>query len=232
MKLLITAATPDELLAARQVLTAFPAIDARCVVTGIGVTATAYHTLKQLQSDTFDLVINIGIAGSFSDKLAIGDVCKVTKEYFGDTGIRTAAGFSTLFDENLLNADTFPFQSGALHAPELRIENEDAKSHLSSLISHLSIGHLPSVTGVTVQTVSGTSEQIEELRNRFSPDIETMESAAFFYVCLQEKIPFMALRAISNRVEPRDKSKWNIPLALNNLSAVLRPLFSACSIDE
>jgi futalosine hydrolase len=63
------------------------------------------------------------------------------------------------------------------------------------------------------------------LQSRFSPDIETMESAAFFYVCLQEKIPFLALRAISNKVEPRDKSKWNIPLAMQNLSNVLKNVF-------
>jgi futalosine hydrolase len=45
-----------------------------------------------------------------------------------------------------------------------------------------------------------------------------MEGAAFFYVCSKENIPFLALRAVSNRVEPRDKAKWNIPLALKNLS--------------
>jgi futalosine hydrolase len=53
---------------------------------------------------------------------------------------------------------------------------------------------------------------------RYHPDIETMEGAAFFYVCSKENIPFLALRAVSNRVEPRDKAKWNIPLALKNLS--------------
>ncbi len=221
MKILITAATPDELLAARRALTVFPGIVAHCAVTGIGVTATAYHTLKQLRQGPFDLAINIGIAGAFNDQLAVGDVCRVVKEYFGDTGVRTPSGFSTLFDENLLNADTFPFQSGALHAPELKIENGElrVKNQFSILHSPFSIA-----TGVTVQTVSGEAQQIEELRARFSPDIETMESAAFFYVCLQEKVPFIALRAISNRVEPRDKSRWNIPLALDNLSTALRTL--------
>jgi futalosine hydrolase len=53
---------------------------------------------------------------------------------------------------------------------------------------------------------------------KFDADIETMEGAAFFYSCLQLKIPFLQIRAISNFVEPRDKSKWNIPLALENLS--------------
>ena len=56
---------------------------------------------------------------------------------------------------------------------------------------------------------------------KYHPDIETMEGAAFFYVCSREKIPFMALRAVSNIVEPRDREKWNIELALANLSVKL-----------
>lgn len=211
MKLLITAATPDELLAARQVVAAFPKLECVCAVTGIGVAATVYHTLKQLQSGEFNCALNIGIAGSYHPGLAVGDVCRVTKEYFGDVGVRTPAGFSTLFDENLLNIDTFPFVGGALYAP-LSIDGLEVNIAL------------PPATGVTVQTVSGEQNQIEEWRTRYTPDVETMEGAAFFYVCLQEKMPFMAFRAISNRVAPRDKSQWNIPLALNNLSVAMRGL--------
>jgi futalosine hydrolase len=48
-----------------------------------------------------------------------------------------------------------------------------------------------------------------------------MEGAAFHFACLQEKIPFLQLRCISNYVEVRDKSKWNIPLAVKNLNQVL-----------
>jgi futalosine hydrolase len=38
---------------------------------------------------------------------------------------------------------------------------------------------------------------------------------------LQENIPFVQLRAVSNYVEIRDKSKWNIPLAVENLNIQL-----------
>ena len=51
-----------------------------------------------------------------------------------------------------------------------------------------------------------------------------MEGAAFFYICSGEKIPFLALRSISNRVEPRNKNNWNIPLALDNLSEKLKEI--------
>ena len=206
MKILITAATPEELLVAKQLASITPEAY-HCAVTGIGLVPTAYHTLKHLQANHHDMAINIGIAGSFTGRLPVGSVCRVNKEYFGDCGIQTPKGFFTLFDEHILNNNTFPFVDGALHAPTTpTVHTTD----------------IPTATGVTVHTVSGDSPRIAELQSRFSPDIETMESAAFFYVCLQEKIPFLALRAISNKVEPRDKSKWNIPLALQNLSNVLK----------
>ena len=206
MKMLITAATPEELLTAQQLAAVTPEA-CHCAVTGIGLVPTAYHTLKHLQAGHYDLAINIGIAGSFTDHLPVGSVCCVTKEYFGDCGIQTPKGFFTLFDEHILNNNTFPFVDGALHAPAAPL------AHTAGI---------PAATSVTVHTVSGDAPRIAELQSRFSPDIETMESAAFFYVCLQEKIPFLALRAISNKVEPRDKSRWDIPLALQNLSDVLK----------
>jgi futalosine hydrolase len=45
-----------------------------------------------------------------------------------------------------------------------------------------------------------------------------MEGAAFHYVCLLEKAPFAQVRAISNYVETRDKSKWQIPTAIQSLN--------------
>jgi futalosine hydrolase len=57
-----------------------------------------------------------------------------------------------------------------------------------------------------------------------------MEGASFFYVCMNEHIPCFALRAISNIVGERDKNKWNIPFALNNLSQTLKSCFSQMEV--
>jgi futalosine hydrolase len=65
---------------------------------------------------------------------------------------------------------------------------------------------------------------IERLRKKFNPDIETMEGATFFYICALEKIPFLSVRAISNRVEPGNRNSWNIQLALDNLEGKLKEL--------
>ena len=41
-----------------------------------------------------------------------------------------------------------------------------------------------------------------------------MEGAAAAHLCLRYDLPFLELRAISNRVEDRNRDAWNIPLAL------------------
>ena len=47
-----------------------------------------------------------------------------------------------------------------------------------------------------------------------------MEGAAFFAGCRRFN-NYMQIRAVSNRVEKRDKDKWNIPLAIENFGGGL-----------
>lgn len=82
-------------------------------------------------------------------------------------------------------------------------------------------------TAVTVQTVSGLPEKRTQLELGFKPQIESMEGAAFFYVCLLEKVPFVELRSVSNEVGERDRGKWNIPLALSALRESVKELLEA-----
>ena len=65
---------------------------------------------------------------------------------------------------------------------------------------------------------------IQRLIKKFNPGIETMEGATFFYICHREDVPFLALRSISNRVEPGNRKKWDIQLAINNLSEKLKDI--------
>jgi futalosine hydrolase len=63
--------------------------------------------------------------------------------------------------------------------------------------------------------------QNKMIREKFLPDIESMEGAAFHYVCLQQKNNFLQLRSISNRVGERDKSKWKLKESIENLNKEL-----------
>lgn len=222
MRILITAAEEEELITARQAYNSLSKseqyrLDVTWMLTGIGTTSTSYRLTKMLNTapQPFGVAVNIGIAGSFSGDFPIGSVARINKEYFGDLGFETFTGFQTLFDYKILDADTHPFRKGALNAPELSSAVEQAMSKY------------PAACGVTVQTVSGLPEKTEQLRKGFHPQIESMEGAAFFYVCILEELPFIEIRSVSNEVGERDRSKWDIPLALDSLREANRILFKA-----
>lgn len=222
MRILFTAAEEEELITAKQAFNSLSksdqfGLDITYLLTGIGTTSTSYRLTKILNSssETFDLAVNIGIAGSFSPDFPLGSVARIDREYFGDLGFETFFGFQTLFDYNILDADTFPFKGGALLAVNLSANVETA------------ISIYPKATAVTVQTVSGLPEKTRQLKRDFFPQIESMEGAAFFYVCLLEKIPFLELRAVSNEVGERDRKNWKIPSALEALNEANKKLMMA-----
>lgn len=216
-RILFTAAEPEEIECAQHAFrlyeTQMPAnVTVDFMLTGIGTTSTCYRLTKKLleaisRNEPYTLVINIGIAGSFHlESYPIGSVAVIEKEYFGDLGFETMFGFQTLFQYELLDADLFPFKGGALYRPQLN-------AALETLLQKYD-----NSTGVTVQTVTGNPNKVEDMKKRFTPDIESMEGAAVYYVCLQEKVSCFELRTVSNEVGERDKSKWNIPLALKKLT--------------
>jgi futalosine hydrolase len=130
---------------------------------------------------------------------------------FADSGIEDGENFITLFEAGLALPDEFPFRNGLI----------TADSGYCSVIKNI----LKPVNAITVNTATGSQTTINKLIKKFNPDIETMEGATFFYLCAREKVPFLALRAVSNRVEPRNVNNWNIPLALENLSEKLKEVF-------
>ncbi|MFA5713555.1 MAG: futalosine hydrolase [Bacteroidales bacterium] len=219
MKVLICAAEEEELIVARQgyeqlTVNERERLDISWLLTGIGTTSTSYRLTKAIAQSPhpLNLAINVGIAGSFSPQLPLGSVSRVAVEYFGDLGFETFQGFQTLFDYKILDANTHPFRDGKLIAPKLSNEIEKRMAPYGNSV------------GVTVQTVSGIPERKELLIEEFNPQIESMEGAAFFYVSTLEEIPFIELRSVSNEVGERDRSKWNIPLALENLREAIRTL--------
>ena len=178
------------------------------LVTGVGGISTAW-SMKQWLSMNLrpELAINAGIAGSFKEKFARGDVVIPVSDCFADLGIEIDGKYQTLAEAGLADQNETPFENGFL------VMRNDFYKNISSII--------PSVRAVTVNTATGSPASIERLIKKFNPDIETMEGATFFYICSREKIPFLALRAISNYVEPGKRSIWEITLALKNLAGKL-----------
>jgi futalosine hydrolase len=181
------------------------------LITGVGSVATSWEMAKWLSANpTPDLAINIGIAGSYREEIKNGDVVVLVEDCFADAGIEDGSRFLTLAEAGLSDPDKFPFKKGKIEA---------GNSFVTETIKMM----MP-VKAITVNTASGSQQTIDRLIKKYNPDIETMEGATFFYICSGEKIPFLALRSISNRVEPRNKDNWNISLALDNLSEKLKHL--------
>ena len=173
------------------------------LITGIGLVFISHKLTKTLNKKRYDLVINAGIAGSFNKNLNIGEVVLVGLEEFGDLGVEDDMGFHTVFERGFIGKNEFPFENGCLK---------------TKLPEKLKLPEFKQVKGLSSNTTHGNEKNIRELLRKFQADIETMEGAAFFYVCLMENADFIEIRAISNYVEIRDVSKWNIPLAAQNLS--------------
>lgn len=180
-------------------------VSLRHLISGPGTPGTIYGLTRLLYTWPADLVINAGIAGAFDLSVPLGTTYQVITERFADLGVEERDGsFTDLFALELLNRDAPPFADG-------RLINEQAQD----------FDFLPQAHGLTVNRVSGHADSIARLRKTYTADLETMEGAGVFYVCLQENTPFLAIRSVSNHVEPRQRDTWNIPLALERLNQTL-----------
>lgn len=182
------------------------------LVTGVGMVPTAVATTIILARYKYDAVFNVGICGSFNKGIPIGKVLNITSDCLPETGAEDGEHFLSIVDLKLLDQDEFPFAGG-------KLINDSVFD--SSLISGLLIS-----TGVTVNTVHGNRKSIQAFLQRHPVDIESMEGAAFMYACKMLKTRFIQIRSVSNYIEDRDVSKWDIPLAVHNLNRFLLDLMN------
>lgn len=184
-------------------------IETDVLITGIGSLNTTYLLTNAINTQKPDLVVQAGIAGSFNvNEMAEGSTVLVKYDVPGDLGMEEKGRFTTVFEAGFAGKNQWPFTDGWLINPH----------------PFLNSTSLPVVKSVTISKVSDSPEQKQQLLHTFSPQIETMEGAALHYVCLQMHIPFLQLRSVSNEVGERDKSKWKINTAVENVNAALLQL--------
>ncbi|MBC8265669.1 MAG: futalosine hydrolase [Flavobacteriales bacterium] len=190
MKILLVAATKQEVIVEK-----FK--DLEVLFTGIGMVNTTLCLTKELSTKSYDLVINMGIAGCFNPNIKIGDIVEVIEDSFSEIGFENGKEFEQFSD--------FGIQTN--YSVEGKTNLQKAK-------------------GITVNTVHGNEGSIAEVVSRLNPDIESMEGAAVFKVCQEFDIPCVQIRAISNKVEKRNKANWNMPLAIKNLNIQVKQIIA------
>jgi futalosine hydrolase len=167
-------------------------------------TAAVTHSMqleRALAKQKPDFILQAGIAGSFHPDLPIGSVVQVVRETYAELGAESPEGYLNLEALGFAN-----FKAGG-------------RTYFNAIDNpNPPLAGIESVTGISVNRVHGTAESIAQIRQQWNADIESMEGAAFFQVCLEHTISFAEIRAISNFVEPRNRESWDIPGALGKLS--------------
>jgi len=203
MKILLVSATEAELEPFETIWFRKNQVDR--LVSGVGMVATAHSLTRELQSKSYDLAINIGLAGSFDRTFKLGEVVRVVEDIFSELGAEDG--------ENILSLK------------EMGLSGTDILLNLDETMNP-HVNKFRKVRGITVNTVHGNEQSIETIQKRLHPQVETMEGAAFFYVCGKEGVSSLQLRAISNYVEKRNGEAWDIPLALANLKTAVTDLLN------
>lgn len=215
MKLLLVSATEFEILPTFNYLNQHFKLESKgcftkenlkvhILITGVGMIDTTYHLTNSLNGDQYDLVVNLGIAGAFDTSISLGTVFNIDSDYFGDLGVEEKDGsFTDLFDLGLLDCNQFPFS--------FKMIRNDLRE----------FSFLPNASAVSVNKVHGNLNTIKAFKAVNNAMLETMEGAAFFYVCKMKDQQCLQIRSISNHITERSKEDWKIDLAIENLGKVV-----------
>lgn len=184
------------------------------VVTGVGCLETAIALTRFVSGahPPLTAIVNCGVAGAFVGAgPEILDLCLADHEHLADAGIWTTDG--------IVELDTISLPSRfSLRGPLL-------DHALAILTAH---GLAPWVGPmVSVLAVSGTQPRGEAHRARFQALAENMEGAAVARVAQEFHLPCLELRAISNMVEERDLTRWQLAPAMDRLAKAM-----ACLLPE
>ncbi|MEI6019526.1 MAG: futalosine hydrolase [Bacteroidota bacterium] len=169
------------------------------LISGVGMVNTAYQ-LGKISHSTFDLVLNVGIAGTFRNDLSLGECVLVMRDELAEMGAENGTDF-ILFQDLHLGGTS---QYSGKYDQQYAILND-----------------LKNVSGITVNKVHGDEVNIHKTIKLFNADIESMEGAAFYRSAENMAPIIIQLRSISNLIEKRDKSKWQMALAIQNLNNTL-----------
>jgi len=175
------------------------------LIAGIGSMSTTYWLTKAIEKKRPQMMIQAGIGGSFSPGFPPGSLVLVNEEVTGDLGVEENNEFKDVFDMGLPQI-TDPYTGKSL-----------VNTHVDLLQQFM----LPQVKAVTISEISTRPERIKQLQQKYQPVVESMEGAAFHYVALVEKIPYIQLRAVSNFVGERDKTNWKMKEAIAALNETL-----------
>ncbi|CAM4320804.1 futalosine hydrolase [Deinococcus marmoris] len=192
-------------------------MNARVIVSGVGVVAAAMATARALQEQNAGLVISAGIGGAYpSSGLLPGDLALSSQIVQADLGAWDGERF---LDFDGLGLSILP------DAPHAGRFSTWAAAPEVARRTGARLGPL-----LTLSSVTGSLETAASLQERFSGALtEGMEGAGIAHAALLAGVPVLEVRGVSNAVGPRDRASWRIPQAL---AATRRGVAAALEVWE
>lgn len=184
----------------------------RLVVTGPGIANTVHGLTVAMASEKPELIIQTGCGGGFKQAgIEIGDVAIATAEIDAQFGLEP--------DETGAAVGRLPFPVIRKPGKEIfncyPVDKKEFNSAVKSLKTGLAGSDATVFSGpfITVATVTASTGRAGDLHRRHGAIVENMEGSGAAHVAALYDIPFLEIRAVSNRVGVRDKSKWDLSLS-------------------
>ena len=211
-KLLIAASTKNELSAAKKLT---ETADTDIFITGTGTFLPVYTLTKLFSERLYDLAVFFGICGVYDQNEDLLNLYSVEKTIFADSGIEDEnQNFIPLTESNFFNKNAFKMSDGYFFNPWAKdsgFETADCN---------------------TVNCCVTKKAHVEKMLKKFPAKIETMESAAFALVCLNENQKFLEIRCSSNYVAPKNEKKWQVLPAIKKLGETIDYFLSSKILDS
>lgn len=158
---------------------------------GIGKVNAALAAHILINEFQVDIIINTGIAGSLCNEIKIGDVV-----------------ISTNTQQYDVDVTAFGYEKGII--PRMDTSIFEADKNLIQLIKNMDMGKTSFHFG---RIISGDNfisnyEKKKQLQNDFQAYCVDMESASIGHVCHLYKIPYIAIRCISDDADESSKDKY------------------------
>jgi futalosine hydrolase len=212
--------------------------------TGVGKAnaagAVAFELALRLEAGKkYAGVLSLGIAGSLSSDVVIGDTVYASSVAFADEGIPfiveqdwTNEELSDIPGANTSKASSLGdgYRSASSSSSSREWTSLEAsgwaktKFYCSEVPWSLFLSGTAKHVGIvaTVSTISGTDELAQAYRERTLALAEDMEGAAVAQVCERLHVPFGNLRVISNMCGNREVNKLDIPGSFKVLGQLIQ----------
>lgn len=194
------------------------------VISGPGVFNAARALTMCLERFRPAFILHTGIAGVFDGTgLDPGDAAVAVADTYVHTGVDTGQNPMKGPIRSSLRLEPLPFDlipgDGLSRQGIYDLDSDLAAVSFRFLDRYLGC-RVVQGPFITVSAVTGSLEKAEALSDAFSPVMESMEGAAAAHVAALYRVPMVEVRAASNRVGDRDKTRWDIPAAVQTVADI------------